>query len=115
MVLVAVVTDSIGEKQSLVCRASGEVGVPQKQVSRCQLQVDEQAVWLIVQQIEELRECEQKLSKIFILNLWVMCELTKSMHEFCLDGNTNLRVLLVSLSITHVIPCLPIHRLIDDL
>jgi hypothetical protein len=69
VVLIAIVTYGIGEKQSLVGRSSGKVWVAQLQVSRSQLQVDKQTVWLIVQQVEELRECKQKLSKIFVLNL----------------------------------------------
>ena len=114
MVLIAVVADGISEKQSLVGRASGKVGVSQEKVSRSQLQVDEQAVWLIVQQVEEFRKCEQELSKIFVLNLEAICELVNSIHELISDDNTNLGVLLIGLSIAHVVPCVPIHRLVNN-
>ena len=112
MVLIAVVADGISDKQSLVGRASGKVGVSQDKENISQLQVDEQAVWLIVQQVEEFRKCEQELSKIFVLNLEAICELVNSIHELISDDNTNLGVLLIGLSIAHVVPCVPIHRLV---
>lgn len=78
MVFVAVVTDGIGEQQSLVRRASGKIRVPQKKVDGGQFEVDNKAIRLFFNQGKELGESNQELSKIVVLNLFDVHELIET-------------------------------------
>lgn len=78
MVFVAVITNGVGEQQSFIRRTSGKIRVPQKKVDGGQLEIDNKAIWLFFNQGKKLRKSNQELSKIVVLDLFNVYELTES-------------------------------------
>lgn len=62
MILVTVIANGICEKQSLVRRSGSKVWISQEKVSRGQLEVDDEAVGLLLDKVEQLGESDEKFS-----------------------------------------------------
>lgn len=62
VILVTVIANGICEKQSLVRRSGSKVRISQEEVGRGQLEVDQEAVGLLLDEVEQLGDSNEKFS-----------------------------------------------------